>query len=87
MKTWLYFCDLDLVFKDTAEKIVQIWPFGVGTFVFSENYTSFCCTFCFVSSYPFHFIDLYLGRDGRKPVFGVSDKARIKPVYSATETS
>ena len=28
----------------------------------------------------------YTGRDGRKPVFSVSDKARLKPVSSATET-
>ena len=28
----------------------------------------------------------YLGLDVRKPVFGVSDKARLKPVSSATET-
>ena len=28
-----------------------------------------------------------MGRDARKPVFGVSDKARLKPVSSATETS
>ena len=27
-----------------------------------------------------------MGRDARKPVFGVSDKARFKPVSSATET-
>ena len=28
-----------------------------------------------------------MGRDARKPVFGVSDKVRFKPVCSATETS
>ena len=28
-----------------------------------------------------------MGLDTTKPVFGVSDKARIKPVSSATETS
>ena len=28
-----------------------------------------------------------MGRDKRKPVFGVSNKARLKPVLSATETS
>ena len=28
-----------------------------------------------------------MGRDVRKPVFGVSEKARLKPVSSATETS
>ena len=28
-----------------------------------------------------------LGLDATKPVFGVSDKARLKPVSSATETS
>ena len=30
---------------------------------------------------------LYLGLAARKPVFGVSGKARLKPVTSATETS
>ena len=30
---------------------------------------------------------LYLGLDGTNPVFGVSDKARLKPVSPATETS
>ena len=30
---------------------------------------------------------LYLGRDARKPVFRVSDRARFKPISSATETS
>ena len=29
----------------------------------------------------------HLGRDARKPVFGVSDIVRLKPVFSATETS
>ena len=29
----------------------------------------------------------HMGLVARKPVFGVSDKARIKPVSSATETS
>ena len=28
-----------------------------------------------------------MGRDERKPVFGVCDKVRFKPVYSATGTS
>ena len=28
-----------------------------------------------------------MGLDARKPVFGVSDKGRLKPVSSATETS
>ena len=28
----------------------------------------------------------YMGLDTRKPVFGVSDKARLKPACSATET-
>ena len=28
-----------------------------------------------------------MGRHARKPVFGVSEKARLKPVFSATETS
>ena len=28
-----------------------------------------------------------MGRDGRKPVFGVANKARLKPVSSAAETS
>ena len=28
-----------------------------------------------------------MGRDARKPVFGVSDIARLKPACSATETS
>ena len=28
-----------------------------------------------------------MGRHARKPVFGVSDKARLKPLSSATETS
>ena len=31
-------------------------------------------------------IHLYLGLVARKPVFGVSDKARFKPVSSDTET-
>ena len=30
---------------------------------------------------------LNLGRDARKPVFGVSDKAKLKPFSLATETS
>ena len=30
---------------------------------------------------------VYLGLVATKPVFGVSDKARLKPVPSATETS
>ena len=30
---------------------------------------------------------LHMGRDATKPVFGVSDIARLKPVSSATETS
>ena len=30
---------------------------------------------------------LHMGHDVRKPVFGVSDKVRLKPVSSATETS
>ena len=35
-----------------------------------------------------HYIpDLYMGRDTRKPVFRVSDKARLKPDSSAKETS
>ena len=29
----------------------------------------------------------YMGLDATKPVFGVSEKARLKPVSSATETS
>ena len=29
----------------------------------------------------------HMGCDARKPVFGVSDKARLKPVSLATETS
>ena len=29
----------------------------------------------------------YMGLVARKPVFGISDKARLKPVTSATETS
>ena len=32
-------------------------------------------------------IKFKLGRDARKPVFGVSDIARLKPACSATETS
>ena len=30
---------------------------------------------------------IYMGLVPRKPVFGVSDKARLKPVSPATETS
>ena len=30
---------------------------------------------------------LLMGRDARKPVFGVSDIARLKPACSATKTS
>ena len=30
---------------------------------------------------------LHIGLVARKPVFGVSDKASFKPVFSATETS
>ena len=29
---------------------------------------------------------VYLGLDATKPVFGASDKAKLKSVYSATET-
>ena len=29
----------------------------------------------------------FLGLDTTKPVFGVSEKVRLKPVFSATETS
>ena len=29
----------------------------------------------------------YLGIDARKPVFGIPDQVRLKPVYSPTETS
>ena len=29
----------------------------------------------------------YMGLVARKPVLGVSDKVRLKPVYTATETS
>ena len=29
----------------------------------------------------------YMGLDARKPAFGVSDKATLKPVSSALETS
>ena len=32
-------------------------------------------------------ISSYLSLDATRPVFGVSDKARLKPVSSATETS
>ena len=31
--------------------------------------------------------DGHMGIVVRKPVFGVSDKARLKPVFSATETT
>ena len=30
---------------------------------------------------------LHVGRNMTKPVFGVSDKARLKPVYPATKTN
>ena len=30
---------------------------------------------------------LYVGLDATKPVLGVSDQGRLKPVFSATETS
>ena len=30
---------------------------------------------------------LYMGHDARKPVFGASEKARLKPASSATENS
>ena len=33
------------------------------------------------------FTVLYLGLDATTPVFGVSDKARLKPVFSTIETS
>ena len=38
---------------------------------------------------PTNMNDTYsnMGLDTTKPVFGVSDKARLKPVASATETS
>ena len=32
-------------------------------------------------------VSLSVGRDVRKPVFGVFDIARLEPAYSATETS
>ena len=32
-------------------------------------------------------LNYHMGRDERKPVFGVSDKVRFKPACSATETS
>ena len=32
-------------------------------------------------------LHLYMGLAARKPVFGVSDKMRLKPACSATETS
>ena len=31
--------------------------------------------------------ECHMGLSARKPVFGVSDKVRLNPVYSATETS
>ena len=34
-----------------------------------------------------HCYRCHLGLDATKPVFGVSDKARLKPVSSATESS
>ena len=34
-----------------------------------------------------HIENLYLGLDATKHVFGVSEKARLKQVYSATKTS
>ena len=42
----------------------------------------------YVSQYPAeHLDDLHVGLVATKPVFGVSDKARFKPVSQATETS
>ena len=42
-----------------------------------------------LSAPPTHMNDIYsnMGLDVTKPVFGVSDKTRLKPVFSATETS
>ena len=42
-----------------------------------------------IQSHPFTHSDTssHLRLATRKPVFGVSDKARLKPVSSATETS
>ena len=42
-----------------------------------------------IPSMPHLWPQYYVGRDARKPVFGVSDIARLKPAYLhvATETS
>ena len=37
---------------------------------------------CMVATYNFG--SVYMGLDSTKPVFGVSEKARLKPVSSAT---
>ena len=39
------------------------------------------------SSYKVYTYQINLGLDATKPVFGVSEKVRLKPVFSATETS
>ena len=41
----------------------------------------------FISSFMLFFAGVYIGLDATKPVFGVSDNTRLKPVSSAIEIS
>ena len=59
------------VFKLMAKKYLQFYPQKVS----------------YLDLWVHRFMYLYISRDARKPVFRVSDKARLKPVSSATETS
>ena len=43
--------------------------------------------FCRVEAHANKLMQHIFGIDARKPVFGVSEKARLKPVSSATKTS
>ena len=62
------------IFSDI--KTIKTAALANTTFNFHQNIHTTVLTFCY-----------YLGLGATKPVFGVTNKARLKPVSSVTETS
>ena len=64
---------------------IELFP-GATEITVNLGYIRFRSETRFPTLFP-HFLSNDIGPDTMKPVFGVSDKARLKPVSSASETS